>query len=65
MINDMPLLLSPNMPVSLSFSPTKYEEALKFYREALDNRKQILCPDHPDTFGTMHNIAVALNSQKK
>ena len=41
----------------------RYHEAATLHREALDLRREVLGPQHPDTLNSMHNLAFALHSQ--
>jgi len=43
----------------------KYEEALDFYKEALDGNRSVLGNSHPDTLVTINNMGVILNNQGK
>ncbi|ORY58756.1 P-loop containing nucleoside triphosphate hydrolase protein [Pseudomassariella vexata] len=43
----------------------KYEEAEKMYRQALELQEKVLGREHPDTIGSMNNLAIVLGSQGK
>ncbi|KAI4599602.1 hypothetical protein KJ359_001699 [Pestalotiopsis sp. 9143b] len=43
----------------------KYAEAEEMDREALELRKLVLGPEHPDTLASMNNLALVLRSQGK
>jgi hypothetical protein len=46
-------------------SQGKYEEAEAINRQTLARREKVLGPEHPDTLGSMNNLAGVLNSQGK
>ena len=43
----------------------KYEEALLYYKEALDARRSILGNTHPDTLASISDMGVIFHSQGK
>jgi tetratricopeptide (TPR) repeat protein len=43
----------------------KCEEARRLYQQVLGRRRKVLGEDHPDTLGSMHNLANALHQQGK
>jgi tetratricopeptide (TPR) repeat protein len=46
-------------------SQGKYNEAEPIYRETLALREKVYGKEHPDTFGSMNNLARLLESQGK
>ena len=43
----------------------KYIEAEKMYRQTLELKKEVLGDDHPDTLGSMNNLALVFRQQGK
>jgi tetratricopeptide (TPR) repeat protein len=41
----------------------RYEEAEPLYKQALGIRERVLGPDHPDTAGSLNNLALLYNNQ--
>ncbi len=48
-----------------SLNQGKYDEAEPMYRETLELTEKALGKEHPDTFGSMNNLATLLESQGK
>ena len=43
----------------------KYEQAEPLYQRTLKTRERVLGPEHPDTVGTVNNLAILYRNQGK
>ena len=54
-----------NNVVSVLSSQGRYEEAEEIHRQVLALSEMVLGKEHPDTLGSMNNLALVLSSRGK